>query len=204
MDTVKRKGLSPSRLQHHRSALRTFFAFAGKMKVIKVIYFTFGLILIILFNSFSAPLFTIHENGYGPIAIGMTIPEASKALGVELKYPQDIDIKNEPCYYVYPNGKPDLIGFMIEKSIITRVDVSSKGYYTDSGIQIGDKEAEIFKKYPQKKISEKIHPYLGKDGKYIMINTSEKNRIIFETEQGTIISFRVGIIPSVDYIEGCL
>ena len=35
MDTVKQKGLSPSRLQHHRSALRTFFAFAKKMKVIK-------------------------------------------------------------------------------------------------------------------------------------------------------------------------
>ena len=34
IDTVKQKGLSPSRLQHHRSALRTFFAFAVKIKVI--------------------------------------------------------------------------------------------------------------------------------------------------------------------------
>jgi integrase/recombinase XerD len=35
METLKCKGLSRSRLQHHRSALRTFFAFAVKMKLIK-------------------------------------------------------------------------------------------------------------------------------------------------------------------------
>lgn len=34
MDKVKQKGGSASRLQHHRSALRTFFAFALKMKII--------------------------------------------------------------------------------------------------------------------------------------------------------------------------
>lgn len=34
MDTIKQKGGSASRLQHHRSALRTFFAFAQKMKII--------------------------------------------------------------------------------------------------------------------------------------------------------------------------
>jgi integrase/recombinase XerD len=35
METLKQKGISASRLQHHRSALRTFFAFAVKMKIIK-------------------------------------------------------------------------------------------------------------------------------------------------------------------------
>ena len=35
METLKPKGLSPSRIQHHRSALRTFFAFLVKMNIIK-------------------------------------------------------------------------------------------------------------------------------------------------------------------------
>ena len=35
IETLKIKGLSPSRLQHHRSALRTFFAFLIKMSIIK-------------------------------------------------------------------------------------------------------------------------------------------------------------------------
>jgi integrase/recombinase XerD len=35
MERLKSKELSPSRLQHHRSALRTFFAFLEKMKIIK-------------------------------------------------------------------------------------------------------------------------------------------------------------------------
>ena len=35
LETLKRKGLSGSRLQHHRSALKTFFAFLVKMKIIK-------------------------------------------------------------------------------------------------------------------------------------------------------------------------
>lgn len=35
MEKVKQEGLSPSRLTHHRSALRTFFALALKMDVIK-------------------------------------------------------------------------------------------------------------------------------------------------------------------------
>src|SRR4030043_1705155 len=35
MEAVKQKGISASRLQHHRSALRTFFAFAVKMNIIR-------------------------------------------------------------------------------------------------------------------------------------------------------------------------
>lgn len=34
LETLKRKRLSPTRLQHHRSALKTFFAFLVKMKII--------------------------------------------------------------------------------------------------------------------------------------------------------------------------
>ncbi len=175
-----------------------------EMKIVKIINFAIGLILIASAQSYLEPIFTIHENGYGPVKIGMTIPEASKALGIALIPPQALDQDDKHCYYVYPNGNPKLLGFMVENTIITRVDVFSKGYFTNTGIQIGDKEEKIFKEYLTQILAEKIHPYLGKNGKYIIVKTSEKNRIIFETEQDIIILFRIGMLPSVDYIEGCL
>lgn len=171
----------------------------------KFIYFVlfitnFSLICV---NANSDQKYFVNKNGYGPVLIGMSVIEASKALGHELKPANPLDDDEKNCHYVYPDGDFSQIAFMVENGFITRIDVRNDSYLTDSGIKVGD-SANIIGKVYNGKTTEKIHPYLGESGKYIIVDTKEGFQIIFETDHGLITSFRSGRLPSVSYIEGCL
>ncbi len=145
----------------------------------------------------------VHKNGYGPVSIGMSVKEASKAFGQELKPAHTLDEDDKLCHYVYPDGNYKKIGFMVERGLVTRVDVHSNLYTTDSGVTVGQSDRMVYEKYKDK-VSEQIHPYIGTEGKYLIVNTQKGFQLIFETDNGVITSFRTGKLPSVAYIEGCL
>jgi hypothetical protein len=160
------------------------------------------LLIFISFNLIAKPKNFIHKDGFGPVLIGMTVDKASKVLGVKLV--ADSIMNDYECHYVYPDLKNVSIGFMVEENIITRIDIYKNNYSTDTGITIGQSEKMIYYKYNRRSIIEQIHPYIGKEGKYIIVNTQKGYQIIFETDHGLITSFRTGKLPSVGYIEGCL
>ena len=135
--------------------------------------------------------------------IGMTVQQASQALGTTLQPAQPLHEDEINCHYVYPDGNFKLIGFMVEGGTITRVDVYRGSYFTDKGIKVGENEKKIHEQY-KGRITEKIHPYIGKEGKYLIVDTIKEHQMIFETDRGIITSFRTGKLPSVAYIEGCL
>ncbi|MEJ1368386.1 MAG: hypothetical protein RPU35_09280 [Candidatus Sedimenticola sp. (ex Thyasira tokunagai)] len=133
----------------------------------------------------------------------MSVKEASKAFGQELKPAHILDEDGLHCHHVYPDGNYKKIGFMVEEGLVTRIDVHSNQYTTDSGITVGQSESKVYEKY-KNKVSERIHPYLGNEGKYLVVNTEKGFQLIFETYHGEITTFRSGKLPSVAYIEGCL
>ncbi len=149
-----------------------------------------------------AQKYTLHENGLGPVTIGMTVTQASKALGIELRPAGTLDEDEIHCHYVYPEGKFGSIGFMVLDGQITRVDVDDSSYSTDTGITVGQSERKVYEKY-RNRITEQIHPYIGKEGKYLIIKLKKDYQLIFETDRGSITSFRMGKLPSVAYEEGC-
>ena len=139
----------------------------------------------------------------GPVIVGMTPDEASKKLGTPLTMGRPPDEDDSSCHYVYPDGKYDDIGFMVEDGRITRIDIYSKTIAATGAIHIGDDENLVKKNYPGK-VKEEVHPYLGNDGKYFTVEVMPGYAFIFETERGRIITFRSGKLASVKYIEGCL
>jgi hypothetical protein len=167
------------------------------------IYLSLIFFVFIYSNFAGEKKFYIHSNGYGPVIIGMTVDAASNKLGIPLKYASPPDEDSIHCDYVYPNGDYKSIGFMVEDGVITRVDIYNNSVSTDKGITVGSSEKNVYQKYG-KNIIEKIHPYLGKDGKYLIFTTAKNHQIIFETKKATITRFRTGKLPSVAYIEGCL
>lgn len=139
---------------------------------------------------------------YGPAVIGMTPQEASKKVGISLIPAEQPSADELSCYYVYPDGKFDDMGFMVEDGRITRIDVYSKKVSVVGGIRIGDLEGTVKKAFSGK-VKEEIHPYIGEEGKYLIVETKKGFAFIFETNNGKITSFRSGRLSPVKYIEGC-
>lgn len=142
-------------------------------------------------------------DSFGPVKIGMTPAEASSALGWQLLFAPVGDTEPDPeCDYVYPKGKYFGLGFMVENGHITRIDVQKDDFKTFNGISIGDSEKKVLNAF--KNVKEEIHPYIGKDGKYLVIENKKGFGYVFETDNGIITQFRAGEIKSIKYIEGCL
>jgi hypothetical protein len=142
--------------------------------------------------------------GIGPIQVGMTVDEASRAAGVRLVKSYE-PLNEEYCSYFKPQGEPKGISFMVAKGRIVRVDISNEQVTTIKGVKIGDTEEQIIKVYPgQIKV---IKNPLGGPGNNLTFVPQDKAdsqyRLIFQTRNNRVTSFRSGKLPEVEYIEGC-
>jgi len=146
----------------------------------------------------------ISTLGLGPVYMGDTLAEVTEKIGVELS-PDDLG--DETCrFYVAPGGPPG-VRFMVAFDRIARVDIDDPSVITTrSGAGIGSTKSDIIGLFGNK-IVPSPHPYT--DGEYLtFVPEDEKDanlRIIFETNaEGTVVGFRTGQLPEVEYIEGCL
>lgn len=139
----------------------------------------------------------VRHDGFGKIKVGMTVAQASQALGAELVRGKGYE---DACFYVDPKGIKG-VRFMVTNGKIARIDVSSNKYATDKGARIGDTEDRIKSLYP----GIKVYPQKYDEKKHDMeINSGDKKYlIIFETDGKRVTGFRVGNTEEVGYVEGC-
>lgn len=91
--------------------------------------------------------------------------------------------------------------FMIEEGRITRTE-SSTPIKTSVGYTVGASLGEIKKHVPAAVIEP--HHY-DAEGHYVTMKNKEATAaIVMEEVKGTITNVRGGLIPSVQYVEGCL
>ncbi|WP_353929744.1 hypothetical protein WJM97_15715 [Okeanomitos corallinicola TIOX110] len=154
-------------------------------------------------------------NGIGAIKIGMNLPEAALAVKNRLYVSY---AGNDSCYYLETEGELKGVSFMVTKDeaksrqkyitsdIIARVDIDNPKITTISGAKIGDSEARIKSLYGGQ-IQVKPHPY-NNNGHYLTFVPKDKAdqnyRVIFETDGQRVTRYRVGKLPEVGYIEGCI
>lgn len=185
--------------------LHPFIVVPAGIRTLTLTAFSIAACLSIAFAGADAKLtkHRLNVDRYGPVVIGMTPQEASKKLGISMIPAEQPSEDELSCYYVYPDGKFDDMGFMVQGGRITRIDVYSNRISSTGGICIGDEEDAVKKAFPGK-VKEEIHPYLDEEGKYLIVETKSGFAFIFETHNGRITSFRSGRLSSVKYIEGCL
>jgi hypothetical protein len=149
-------------------------------------------------------------NGIGPIRVGMTVDEASRAAGVKLVFvasgPDGIS-----CSQFKPEGELKDITFMVTKGRIARVEIrDNKRITTIRGAKIGDTLDRIISLYPGQIQVIKAPLTSRPEGNskhltFVPKDAVDKNyRIIFETTFDRVREFRSGKLPEVEFLEGCL
>lgn len=144
---------------------------------------------------------TVSPRGIGQLSAGMTLDEANAATGNALIIPATL----EQCDWVRVKDAPKGLLLMVERGKITRVEIGdSSTIATANGAKVGDTEAQIELLYPG---NVEVQPHKYTDGHYLVVtpvDPAEKDyRIVFETDGRKVLRYRSGLVPSVQYVEGC-
>lgn len=174
--------------------------------VLFVVCATIALILVLISPNLAGEAVSektqLSLRGFGPILVGMTIPQAEIAGGLRLS---QVNSGGEPeCLYFQAKRLPQ-VSFMVTDSKIARIDIDNPNITTLSGAKIGDPERKIKAIYGSAIVQEP-HPYVTR-GHYLVFvprdRTDKNYRVIFETEGRVVTRYRSGKLPEVGYIEGC-
>jgi hypothetical protein len=150
-------------------------------------------------------------DGIGPVKIGMTLAQATAAVGRPVKV--DPSYVADGCAFAEVEGGPVGLSFMVNREKETdpwrifRGDVTKGPIATVSGIKIGATEAEVKAAYSGKGgiYTVEPHPYTAPQGHYLIYDADGKGGklLIFETDGAKVTSFRAGDEGAVQAIEGC-
>lgn len=142
---------------------------------------------------------TVTARGFGPVMAGMTVEEARAALGAELPEPADSE-----CSYITPAAGPAGVRFMVVGGELVRVDVRDTTVATNVGARVGDTEAQVESLYRGRV---KVTPHKYTDGHYLIVTSAapadSQFRVVFETDSGRVTTYRAGLLPMVEWVEGC-
>src|SRR5262245_1432956 len=92
-------------------------------------------------NTAAAGDWRITTAGYGPAKIGMSVAQASHALGKKLVAEGPVD--NPECHYMRPEPAVEGLWFMISNDSVVRIEVNAPGIKTRSGLGVGDSESAV-------------------------------------------------------------
>ncbi|MGH8990049.1 MAG: hypothetical protein ACRDZ7_00785 [Acidimicrobiia bacterium] len=157
----------------------------------------------------------LRMDGIGPVRMGMTLVEASTAVGRPVEVdPSYLRNDGEPtlCAFAFTPldpGGPAKVGFMVDRESgaeewrIVRTDIEDDlPTATEEDIRVGSTETEVKAAYPTVRVEG--HPY-REDGHYMIVDPDGSGGLllIFETDGDKVERFRSGQEASVQAIEGC-
>lgn len=142
----------------------------------------------------------------GPVAVGMTLEEASEAAGQEIVGRDDSSPGglSSGCYFATPTTGSPAVSFMVIDDVIARIDVGTAGVTTLSGVGVGSTAAQVVEAYGSDRIAFEPHPY-DETGQYLRFLPRQQSELslIFETDGMVVTSYRSGDADAVAAIEGC-
>lgn len=139
---------------------------------------------------------------FGPVQYGMTLDEAARVLGQQVRY-SEIE---EGCGRFRPRPAPRGTSFMVVRERLMRVDVTAGRTATLSGARIGSTEQEIQALYPGQ-IRVEPSQRAGAEGHFLVFvprdSADSTYGMVFETDGRTVTRFRAGLAEPVSWIDAC-
>ena len=141
--------------------------------------------------------------GYGDMKLGSTVEEARAAWGGELN---GAPMEGTTCHYLWPKWitRPADFAFMMEDGRFVRYDVGTEKETAPGGGKVGMSVEELQKLYGGA-LKASPHKYT-QGGQYLSMDAGDvaPTRLVFEVDAaGKVTSWRVGLSPQVEYVEGC-
>jgi len=151
---------------------------------------------------------TLTMAGLGAVRLGMSVTEVQQALGAALE-PMTPGT-DAACWMTRrADGRAPQVFYMVENDKITRIDIDTAAsagtpsdVKTEAGIGVGAAEADVLAAYGKStKVTPNKYDEHGHD--LVVENADAKSALLFQTSDGKVTTFRAGLHPSVDYVEGC-
>ena len=141
--------------------------------------------------------------GYGDMKLGSTVDEARAAWGGELN---GAPMEGTTCHYLWPKwiSRPADFAFMMKEGRFVRYDVGTDKETAPGGGKVGMSVEELQKLYGGA-LKGAPHKYT-QGGQYLSMDAGDvaPTRLVFEVDAaGKVTSWRVGLSPQVEYVEGC-
>jgi hypothetical protein len=149
---------------------------------------------------------TLRHDGIGPLRVGMTAAQAEAALGHFRLIPFNpgAPADSMACGYAASDRLPAGVKVMMEGARVVRLDVVSGDVATAEGARIGDTEARVQQLYPGRVT---VGPHKYTDGHYLTVRPAQASDtthlLVFETDGQTVLRYRGGRKPQVEYVESC-
>lgn len=144
-------------------------------------------------------------DGYGDVRFGMDADHVRQAWGGQLDGAPSAEDGEAGCYYLSPKWAQEdrSFGFMMEGGKLVRYDSHNIKELAPGGGRAGMTADDITRLYAGH-IQAQPHKYV-EGGQYLRVTQDgEQGVLLFETDaDGTVTSWRVGLPPAVDYVEGC-
>lgn len=147
----------------------------------------------------------ITFQGIGPVRMGASPADTSRAAGEPLVEPQEKPAGGAGCYHAHLKSSPSLL-LMVEGGRLTRLETKDPRFRTYSGVSVGHSEARVRKAYAAygRRLEVTRHKYDEKGRYFIVRSTDRRHAVVMETDGRKVISIRAGLEPAVEYVEGCL
>ena len=144
-------------------------------------------------------------DGYGDLRFGMSAQEARQAWGGELRGVPD-GAEPGACHYLTPTWAkvPSDFALMIEGDRFVRYDVGTDRETAPGGGKVG-MDADRIRELYAGRVQESPHKYV-EGGRYLKVSDADggSGQLVFATDaDGKVTSWRAGVPPQVDYVEGC-
>jgi hypothetical protein len=150
----------------------------------------------------------LTPSGLCVVRLGMSVTEVQTALGAQLA--PMAPGSEAACWMTRrADGRAPQVFYMVQNDTITRIDINTAAsagtpadVKTAAGIGVGATEADVAQAYGK---SAKVMPSkYDAHGHTITVEPGAgKSALVFEASDGKVTTFRAGLHPAVDYVEGC-
>lgn len=143
---------------------------------------------------------TVGPEDFGALRFGVSRTDADKSVGTAF---EAAGATGKGCYIAHRAGQPD-IGYLFDGGKLMRIDVRTPGVLADGGGRVGMRIDEIRTLYAGH-LTEQPGKY-DPNTRLLKVGGDKPGSggLIFETDaNGTVTSYRAGLPPALDYVEGC-
>lgn len=144
---------------------------------------------------------TVTAEGLCGVEFGMTADDARAAHQGELYNMGDSGTgDDQACMYLGPQQGNYDVGYMLVDGTVQRIDVRAPGIATAESVEVGTPATDVTRLYPG--LERQPNKYTSRDN--LIVQLSGDVRLVMETDEaGNVASYRIGLPPAVDYVEGC-